>query len=327
MKKPIIAAIIAMFSLNVAIFIHKSTYKPKEITITIPPAIEQKEESPFEEQPISEQPKIEVVPEFVEVPESRKNSEQSVYGDVMRHSQESPFGDKNGRSTNVHETVHGINSYLRNKYYESKKVVNGFYALEGRGVIIDEPNMRKSNINKFVPESLQSFRYALYIDGSQAWDDKPLYIYDEWTAYVLGGKCNIEDVQNNRHKGEWSDGVSGCLDFSIYSIALSMAVKEIDPDYWASNKQFRDYTIWNLREAYKTYIVGHKMDQFKWDKQDALLKEFLSNPEAETMRKFVKENLEGVWLDVNPVELALTYEPYQCKTLKLDGCHFLKRSP
>jgi len=325
MKKPIIAFILAMFALNIAFFVYKS-YKLK--TVEAPTVIEQKED-PVEEDPVDEEDPIveppEIVPEFVEVPEFRTHSEQSVYGDIMKHSQEAPFGDGHGRSTNAHETGHGIHSYLRNKYSSGSKKVNGFYGLEGRGIIVEEPNMRKSHIAKFVPESLKSYRYSLYIAGQIEWDDTPLYIYDEWAAYVLGGKCGVDDVQNNRHKGGWTDGVSGCLDFSIYAIALSMAVKDADPEYWESNKQFRDYTIWNLREAYKTYILGHRMEQFKWDKQDALLKEFLTNSAAEPMRKFVKENLEGVWLDTNPAELTLTYEPHQCKTLHVDQCHLPKR--
>jgi len=326
-KNLIIYVVIAMFALNIAIFVSKTRHRNVDVPIVNNPT------TPLPNKPEPEPTppiKTEIVPIFVEVPQFRTPTEQSVYGDVLSHSQEAPFGDASGRATNAHETGHGIHSYLRNKYSsETKKKVNGFYGLQGRGIIIEEPNIRKSQINSFVPQSLRSYRYSTYLAGQQAWDDTPLYIYDEWAAYVLGGKCNVDDVQNGRYRGEWTDGVSGCLDFSIYAIALSMAVKEQDPAYWESNKQFRDYTIWNLREAYKTYMLGHRMDKFKWDKQDALLKEFLTNTDAEEMRKFVKENLDGVWLDTDHAELTLTYEPHQCKTLKADQCHLpkLEHSP
>jgi len=328
MKRDIIIfAVVAMFIMNIAIFVYKSRHNndlppPSEETQTTP--IREIETPPEEEPPPQ---KEEAIPTFVEVPKFRTSPESSVYGDVISHSQEAPFGDAHGRATNAHETGHGIHSYLRNKYSsEMSKKVNGFYGLEGRGIIIEEPNIRKSQINRFVPQILRSYRYQTYLAGQQEWDDTPLYIYDEWAAYVLGGKCNIDDVQNGRYKGEWTDGVSGCLDFSIYAIALSMAVKQSDPSYWESNKQFRNYTIWNLREAQKTYIVGHRMEQFKWEKQDALLKEFLTNPAAEEMRKFVKENLDGVWLDTDHAELALTYEPHQCKAIESDCCKLPKSS-
>lgn len=319
-KNLIISGMMAMGFLNIAILVYKLQHK--DLPPTIPVVIEKSQTSPINR---LETPK-EILPKFIDVPQFRTPPEQSVYGDVLAHSQKTPFGDSNGRATNAHETGHDIHSYLRNKYTsEIKKKVNGFYVLQGRGIIIEEPNIRKNQINSFVPQSLRSYRYSKYLVGQQEWDDTPLYIYDEWSAYVLGGKCNVDDVQNGRYKGEWTDGVSGCLDFSIYAISLAMTVKEKDPVYWESNKQFRDYTIWNLRESYKTYMLGHRMEHFKWDKQDALLKNFLTSSDAEQMRKFVKENLDGVWLNTDNAELTLTYEPHQCKTLEMDECHLPRK--
>ena len=91
-----------------------------------------------------------------------------------------------------------------------------------------------------------------------------------------------------------------------------MAVERHDPGYWENNKQFRDFTIWMLREAQKTYMLGHTMEQFKWEKQDRLLNELLTSREAEPMRDFIRKNLEGVWLDMDAPKLqAIHYEPYQ----------------
>lgn len=325
MKKQHFLLITLAMLLNIAIFVYKTNHTPQPIET------EHVQEAILPDEPIVPEVEEEVtepvdepsrVPEFVVVPKFRNIGEQSVYGDVLSHSEEAPFGDQHGRSTNAHETGHGIHSYLRQKHRIQGKRVNGFYVLEGRGVIIEEPNMRKSHINKFVPQNLRAYRFNLYLEKQVEWDDTPLYIYDEWNAYVLGGKCNVDDVENGRHKGQWSDGVSGCLEFSIYAIALCMAVKEHDPAYWESNKQFRDFTIWNLRESQKTYMAGHTMKEFKWDKQDALLKELLHSSAAEPMRKFIAENLEGVWLDTAAGDLEIEYEPHQCKELKhKPHCH------
>lgn len=308
MQKLLVTLIAAMFVLNIAAFVYKNQPKPQPIVVSPVP------DSPQVIDPVDPiKPKPETIPEFVKVEQFRTISEQgSVYADVLAHSKDAPFGDRAGRSTNAHETAHGIHSHLRNTYTSQLgKRVNGFYALEGKGVILDEPKMRKSQINRFVPQNLHSYRYNLYLAGQQAWDDTPLYIYDEWVAYIIGGQCCVDDVQKGRHTGGWTDGVSGCLDFSIYAMALAMAVKEHDPAYWESNTQFRSFTIWMLRQAHQTYVLGHKMDEFKWDKQDALLREFLTSSAAEPMRNFVRENLEGVWLDTPASELNLRYEPYQ----------------
>ena len=315
MRKFIIAAIAAMFVLNVTVFYLMTHKQVEQLPIVETPPIPIVE-SPPEVTPVEPR---ETVPEFVEVPVFRRSEEGSVYGDVMSHCEEAPFGDRAGRSTNAHETGHGIHSYLRNKYTrELGKRVNGFYGLQGRGIIVEEPNIRKSQVNNFVPQSLRGYRFPLYLQGQREWDDTPLYIYDEWNAYVLGGKCCVDDYQNNRYRGGNVDGVSGCLEFSIYSTAVCMAVKELDPIYWENNKQFRDFTIWNLRESYKTFMLGRTMDKFKWDKQDVMLNALLTSPDAEPMRKFLQENLAGVWLDIKPDEVKTTYKPEQCKIFNVE---------
>lgn len=268
-------------------------------------------------------PEVEIVPPLTDPPVSRSPSftsvatfqpvqEQSVYGDVLSHSAERAFGNKYGRATNVHETAHGIHSYLRNHYSGSGHNFNGFYCLGGKAVLIEEPNIRKRRVAEFVPQSLRSYRFQTYIVGQMAWDEIPLYILDEWTAYTLSGMANVEDVANGVYSGGWTDGVSGCLEFSIYSVALCMAVKEHDPSYWNSNQQFRRFVILMLRQAREAYMIGHVMDEFKWDKQDQLLHAFLTNEECKPMREFIRTHLDEVWLEFSPVALeTLEYEEYQ----------------
>ena len=321
MKKFLIAATILLLFFNVGFLV----YKTQQEMPHLPPVAQDTPVNPIiptdpePVEPEKPQPKPEVVPIFVEVTVFRTSEQGSVYGDILSHSKDAPFGDAHGRATNSHETGHGIHSYLRNKYTsEMGKKVNGFYCLGGRGCIIEEPRIRKSDANKFVPESLRSYRWSTYMTGQMAWDDTPLYIYDEWTAYVLGGKTNVDDVQNNRYKGGWTDGVSGCLGFSIYATAICMAVKERDPAYWESNTQFKNFTIWMLKEAHKTYMMGHTMDQFKWDKQDKLLENLLTAPEGEPIRRFMRDHLEGDkhWLGTDKKILkAIFYEPHQTRDL------------
>ena len=86
------------------------------------------------------------------------------------------------RITWGHETTHGINSELRNNYNKTGKTANGFYCLESQGAIIEEPNLRKSQVAAFVPQVLRGSRFELYINGMSDWDDTPTYIFDEWTA-------------------------------------------------------------------------------------------------------------------------------------------------
>jgi hypothetical protein len=306
-KKWLVAVALTVVSLNIVVFAvlnrgHQDPPPHRQPVAVSPYTVIPYEGPETQTWPVEPQ---RIVPTFVEVEKFRNVEGDSVYADVLSHSKEGAFGNAHGRATNVHETAHGIHSYLRNKYRrEMGKKVNGFYVLEGRGVIIEEPNMRKSRIKEFLPQNLRSYRYSTYISGQQAWDDTPLYIYDEWAAYVLGGMTNIDDVQNGRYKGGWTDGVSGCLGFSIYAVATCMAVKKYDPDYWRENDQFRNFTIWMLQRAEKTFKLGREMEQFKWDKQDKLYNELLTSEAAAPMRAFIQDNLGGVWLeDSVPVSL------------------------
>lgn len=304
-----------MFFLSISIFMYKTNTRIIEEPVQ---AVPQDISVPILDQPLPPQ-KPSVVPKFVDVPVFRSTGEtETVYNDVLSHSFIVPFGNEHGRSTNVHETAHGIHSYLRNKYNSGrKKRVNCFYVLEGRGVIVEEPNIRKSQINKFVPESLRSYRFKTYLQEQKSWDDIPLYIFDEWVAYVLGGKCNIDDVNQGNHKDGWKDGVSGTLDFSIYAVATAMAIHEHDHEYWETNQQFKDFTIWMLRESCETFKKGRDMEEFRWQKQEDLLRKFLTSSESEPMRKFIKEHLDGIWLDI---ETRVFYGDDPNKTPFLDEC-------
>jgi hypothetical protein len=308
MRRSLILVVAVMFILNItAIFFvgHRKAPTPSQ-----QPTIGGMSRIP----PEKEKPKVEPVkppqralPDFVQIQKHRQSEEGTVYGDIISHSKGKPFGDQGGRGTNAHETTHGINSEIRNAHTNQGKKINGFYVLEGRGVVLEEPKIKMEHAKKFVPKNLQSYRWDLYlVKQLRDWNDTPTYICDEWVAYINGGACDVDDVKKGKHKGGWTDGVSGCCDFTIYTIALCMATKELDPDYWKNYKQFRNFVVWEMRFAQKIFLEGRVMKEFKWDKQDKLLLEFLESPEAEAMRKFVREELDGVWLDINPADIKKT---------------------
>jgi hypothetical protein len=289
----------------------------------IPP---EEDPQPEPEKPKPEPPKpIEIEPEYINVPKvSNRVAGDNIYADIMNHARNPVFGYD--EDTNAHETTHMINADIRNSNSNGRKV-NGFYVQKSKGVIVAEPNMRKSKVVDFLPPSLRSYRYGTYITGQQAWDDTPLYIFDEWTAYVNGGMVSVELVQTGKHKGQWTDAVSGCLDFSIYSIATAMAVAKNDPEYWKTNTQFKNFLIWQLKRANDTYKVGSKMKEFTWDKQDKLLQSLRTAPEAAEMRKFIKENLNNIWLDSEDSIQSGYTDWHKGKTIKLNFIPPFEKEP
>ncbi|MCC7539695.1 MAG: hypothetical protein IT379_25965 [Deltaproteobacteria bacterium] len=195
--------------------------------------------------------------------------------------------------TAAHETTHGINSDIRNYHNDTGRRANGFYVLENRAVLIVEPAIRKSDANRFVPAALRGSRYDLYLEGSPDWDDTPTYLFDEWVAYTNGGAVGVDLVRSGLWTYGWRDGVAGQLEFTVYALAVAMAVEEGDATYWASpdGAQFREFVAWNARRAMTLYREGATFPDFAWDEQDSYYARMRTGEDAAAMRSFV----ERVW--------------------------------
>lgn len=232
---------------------------------------------------------------FVDVPiVSNRVSENSIYADIINFAK-NPTLDIRNRMTCAHETTHMINANLRNKIQKDKKV-NAFYLPRGWAVVIEEPSMKKSRVAEFIAPKMRGSRYALYVQGSPSWNNRPLYLVDEWCAYINGAMVGIDDVNNGRYNDGWTDGVSGCLELSMYCVALCMAVEKYDNDYWNNNKQFKLFINWNLQRAYNTYMIGKDYKEFKWKKQEEFLKRFRESDITKPMRDFMIQHFNGIGL-------------------------------
>lgn len=214
----------------------------------------------------------------------------------MSYSKEKPFGDENGRSTNVHETVHGINNILRNQYKKDySKNINGFYAGEGYAIILENPKLTLRDILPYIPDVVRGYRYDLYfVKQLGDWNDTPTYPIDEWSAYIAGAECAVDDT-NNGLSIQKSDYVSGALEFSIYCTALAMAVKDKDINYWNNNIQFKNTIQYFLIKSEKIFSEG--CDRFPSEKQDKLLNNLRNHEDTENLRQFLITEFQGIFVD------------------------------
>lgn len=222
--------------------------------------------------------------------------QEIIYNQVLSYSKDKPFGDDHGRSTNVHETVHGINNVLRNTYTKNlKKSVNGFYADNGKGIIVENPKITLRDIIPYIPEVLRGYRYNLYfVKQLGDWNEVPTYPMDEWSAYIAGAECAIDD-SNRGIAIQKSDYVSGALEFSIYCTALALVTKHKQQDYWNNNLQFRNAIKFYLIKSEKVFAEGH--DKFPSEKQDLLLDNLRNHNDAKQLRDFLIEEFEGIFVD------------------------------
>ena len=190
-----------------------------------------------------------------------------------------------------HETTHGINAHIRNNLSPQKTGMNGFYLLKGQYALVKEPGIRKSAVAVYVPANLRGSRFDLYVAGQQAWDDRPLYIFDEWTAYINGGTVAVELANKSLWKDGNLDGVRGIIEFNVYALATAMAIKAGDATYYKDYTQFREFVAYNMRRGMATYNEGVKMTFFSGFQQDEYMANLRTSPEAEAMRSFAKEFL------------------------------------
>ena len=232
--------------------------------------------------------------QFLAFPTSRPGSNARWGGlltDIWQHLPPS-YGDQywfeNEHITAGHETTHGINSDLRNNHNDTGKRANGFYVLGDRGVIVVEPNIRKSAANRYVPQALRGSRFDLYMNGQTAWDDTPTYIFDEWTSYINGAMVGVEQVERGIYGGQWTDAVYGPLEFTVYGLAVAMAAEQGDPAFFAANAQFKEFVAFSIRRSMEVYRKGARMNEFKWDVQDRYYTELTTGTAGASFRDFVR---------------------------------------
>ena len=219
-------------------------------------------------------------PEFLLIESSNKWN--SIYEDVLFHSDKS-FTNEQGRPTNVHETAHFIHSRERNRHSAKIGKCNAFYCLDGRVVVLREPRLTMRHI--FIPEALRANRYKLYFEKQlEYWEDTPTYPMEEWSSYILGAECAMEDHEKGVATTVF-DEVSGCLEFSVYALGTAMAVKKIDRDYWDKEFNFKRFVRFNLSRAEKAFLKGRHI--FKSQAQERLLENFRKHPDGEDMRLFM----------------------------------------
>ena len=119
--------------------------------------------------------------------------------------------------TACHEGTHGVNSDLRQAYHKA-----GFYVLNDRAVLIDNPAITLTAVAREIPASLRGFCYNLYfVQQLRDWNDTPTYPFDEWTAYTNGAEARLRQNIPNRN-----DTVQFCLEFVPYSICVAKAAHD-----------------------------------------------------------------------------------------------------
>lgn len=235
-------------------------------------------------------------PEYFDIPQIRTPNVKTTYGQVMSRTPNVVI--ERNRSTTVHEATHYINSSLRSKAIRNKELkgkYNGFYIANRGGIYILEPPFSKELVANYVPKSIQGRVFTTYIVGATDWNDRPMYIVDEWSAFYNGGLVAVEDYFSGKHDGEKFSAVSGLLELSIYTIGLCICIIDNKTDYWYNFPEFRLFIIDQLRRSQIVFESGQKVDLFKNEKSDKLIYNLSNSPDCLEFRNFMDGELENSW--------------------------------
>lgn len=119
----------------------------------------------------------------------------------------------------AHETTHGLNSRIRNTNRINGIKTNAFYVMDGKGLIFEEPtDFRLSDVAPIIPANLRGGIYKLYmIDQQKYWNNEPLYMWDEWTAYTNGTLTRTDLKIEDR-----SETVTYMWEMAVYGSYVAM---------------------------------------------------------------------------------------------------------
>gem|GEM_PF-3553691 len=199
-----------------------------------------------------------------------------------------------------HETTHGINAHISNMNYDGGKRKTGLYVGDNRAVALENPNMRKSDVKGYIPDSLRGSRYNLYLNGQQSFENEPHYLLDEWAAYTNGLQTGLDLAKNGQGRPDNIVGLGtmGALEFTAYSFAEAQAIAEKDPNYWNSDKgkQFKEFMAWHGLRSMDLVRQGSGLERSKEQGQDRYLEELRTGASSQQLRDFISREFGSDYL-------------------------------
>lgn len=202
----------------------------------------------------------------------------------------------------------GIDSYLRVYQNVTGQRANGFYFLKDRfALVVEPPTTRVSSVATYVPASLRGSRFQSYlVDQATTWDDTPTFILDQWNCETNASEVAVELAKAGSFPAP-RDGVSGALEFTVYSLALGLAVDTLDANYLATYTQFREFLAWETERAMGLYRAGAVLPSLAAASQDAYYGAWKTSADGKALRNFARRTFGGPYV-TKVLEIAAATE-------------------
>lgn len=181
--------------------------------------------------------------EVVEVPPIRQSGYSGVLGELEDRM---PAGHQYRAShpgTWAHETTHGLNSRIRNSRGGTGQV-NAAYLYGGHALVLPEPPLTLTEVARAVPRRWRGRIYGLYmVEQAGDWNNEPLYVLDELSAYINGAVSCIQAGRNDH----LSSDLVHAAEMQRYAIVLWRLAtakgyrhhKELENFLWLTNEYIK----------------------------------------------------------------------------------------
>jgi hypothetical protein len=191
----------------------------------------------------------------------------------------------------------GIDGHLRIYENVTGQRANGFYLLKDRfALVVEPPTTRVTSVAPYVPASLRGSRFQSYlVDQATTWDDTPTFILDQWNCETNGSEVAVELAKAGSFPAP-RDGVSGALEFTVYSLALGLAVETLDASYLATYTQFREFLAWEAERAMGLYRAGALLPSLAAATQDAYYAAWKTSADGKALRNFARRTFNAAYV-------------------------------
>ncbi len=170
--------------------------------------------------------------EWVQLKPLRQAPDKSVYQDIDSYIL--PSYNVGGMTVNYrdsdlitssHECTHRINSEIRQNF----KADCGIYLLRNKGFVIKKhPKITLKEIAEKIKKEERGPRYPLYmVEQRKYWNNEPLYILDEVSAYMHGASTGIE--KGNKHRA--TESFASCIEMYYYGTICADLAKTGEYEY------------------------------------------------------------------------------------------------
>lgn len=227
---------------------------------------------------------------------SGENYGSEFYQDILSHTK-SDIRDE--PATTAHETLHGLHSEMRNKTRGHDAFV---YHKDGKGIYIVEPKENLVDVKNHIGASfheMAKFNYDTYLVNQLRDWKNTLYLFDEWACYIATARTAIEAQE----AGNWtdvfrssnSDPLEGLVEFMYFNSAAILSIKNVDPDYLKTNKQYKAAFAMIMEES--AYWISKARLTPYWAKSRAYakLKNLQTAADAAPVRAAIKELMGDAW--------------------------------